>query len=161
MTLKPFEQFKNATTKEQIIELQQFVKMKGYSFFRKILEGLHESLKTFTDEETDDIVHMLQKAKECFPEPGRISPSWEYVWAELEQIIAFKIKLLRSVPINEREGVWQVIMDNPYTNQEVVCYPELTFMDAAYLYGYFRPGLEKNEYIQVQKVESILTEYGS
>ena len=51
-------------------------------------------------------------------------------------------------------------MDNPLVVQEVVCYPALTFGDAAYLYAYFRPQLEKSEYIRLQKIQTVIQEIG-
>ena len=161
MKINPYEHLIKASSIEQLKELQQLLKIEGYSYFRRILDGLKDQLKAFTDDDIDDFILIFNKAKQCVPQPGRISPAWETIWSELEQIMTYKIELLQSIPLAERVGEWQIIMDNPYTNQEVVCYPNLTFLDAAYLYGYFRPLLEKNEYIQVQKVQNILTVLGS
>lgn len=160
MTENPFEQFMSATTDEERTELLQQVSSRGYSFFRKILEGIRERVKTFSDEDVDDMFQLLDKAKSYFPMPGSVSPAWHDVWQELEQMITYKLQLLQAIPAAERDGVWQVILDNPYTNQEVVCYPHLTFQDAAYLYGFYRPTLVKNEYIEVQKVQSIIKQFG-
>lgn len=160
MNMKPFELFHHAQTIEQMRELQQLVQNGGYSFFRRILEGLQQQIKTFTDEESEQILQLLAKAKQYFPHPGKISPSWQTIWEELEEVIIYKINMLQRVPSSEREGDWQIVMDNPYTNQEIVCYPNLSFLEAAYLYGYFRPKLDNNEYIQIQKVHKQFTEYG-
>lgn len=158
--VKPYEQFKQAVNNEQLAQLQDAVQHQGYAFFRSILEGLKEHIKAFTDEDVQHVTQLLTKAKQCFPEPARISPSWQYIWDELDQIVKYKHLLMQQVPPEAREGVWQIVMDNPYTNQEVVCYPNLTFLDAAYLYGYFRPQIVYNEYIEVQKVQAIMTQFG-
>ena len=52
-------------------------------------------------------------------------------------------------------------MDNPYTNENIVCYPGLSFIEAAYLYSYFMVNLAKNEYIRLQKVVNLLISSGS
>lgn len=158
--VKPYEQFEKAMNSEQLTQLREAVQYHGYSFFRSILEGLKDKIKSFNDDEAQHVIQLLDKAKQCFPKPARISPAWQYIWEELEQVVNYKYELMQQVPIKEREGVWQIVMDNPYTNQEVVCYPNLTFLDAAYLYGYFRPQLVYNEYIEVQKVQSIVTQFG-
>ena len=75
-------------------------------------------------------------------------------------MLHWKVYVYRKVPPGDREGEWQILMDNPYTNQEVVCYPGLTFDDAANLFAYFRPNLVKNEYLRMQKVSTAITEHG-
>jgi hypothetical protein len=161
MKNNPFEQFVNAASEDETNELKQIVHNEGYPFFRRLLDGFDHKIKQFTDNEAETVVKLIAKAKKLFPDPGQISPSWERVWIEFEQMIQYKIKMLQSIAEDKRDGDWQVVMDNPYTNQEVVCYPGLSFLEAAYLYSYFRPGLEKNEYVQVQKVKSLIMEYGS
>ncbi len=161
MKNNPFEQFMNAFSEDDISELQHRVNREGYPFFRRLLDRFEQKIKEFTDSEFKEMMDLIDKAQKIFPQPGKISPSWEYVWERFEQTITFKINALESIALEERNGDWQVVMDNPHTNQEVVCYPSLSFMEAAYLYAYFRPGLEKNEYIQIQKVHRLITEYGS
>lgn len=126
----------------------------GFSAFYRFLEGFRAQLRTFSDQDIGLVQETLQKAKKTIPDPGCISPSWDQIWEELESIIHYKIKLLNQFPPNERTKDWQIIIHNPYTTQEVVCYPNLNFLEAAYLLGYFKPQLEKNEYIQIQKIET-------
>lgn len=76
-------------------------------------------------------------------------------------MIATKIQVLQTIHKEDRDGEWQVIIDNPFAIQEVVCYPALNFLDAAYLYAYFRPDLEKNEYLRLQKIQTLVMEFGS
>lgn len=161
MKNNPFEQFVKAESKEEIEELKAIVHKEGYPFFRRLLDSFDYKIRQFADNESQEVIQLMKKAKKLFPDPGKISPSWEYVWIKYEQMINYKIKMLQSISEDKRDGTWQIIMDNPYTNQEVVCYPKLSFLEAAYLYSYFRPGLEKNEYVQVQKVKSLIMEYGS
>lgn len=56
---------------------------------------------------------------------------------------------------------WQVLIDNPYSNQHIAVYPALSFQEAIYLYAYFRTSLEQNEYIRLQKIETVITNTGA
>ncbi|WP_052487744.1 hypothetical protein [Gordoniibacillus kamchatkensis] len=160
MTTGWFEQFAAAEAAEVQTRVSEGVKEKGYSAFYPIVEGFWALLRTFADDETERVEELLRRGRRMFPEPAAFSPSWEKLWDELEQVAAYKKHALLSVPSPEREGEWQIVMDNPYSNQEVVCYPALTFMEAAYLYGYFRQKLEKNEYIRLQKIQTLIMNYG-
>lgn len=156
-----YEQFEEIITDQELISFQESIQNGGYPSFRRLLDGFKKKIEFFDDTEAEQMTELIEKAQKWFPQPGKFSPSWERIWDELEQIIIYKIKLLNSIPTEERSGEWQVVMDNPYTNQEVVCYPGLSFIEAAYLYGYFRPELEKNEYMRIQKVQSLIMEFGS
>lgn len=155
-----FGQFASAVSAEAQDEVRKAVTALGYPAFYPIMDGFTGKMKSFADAETAEVEALLARGRRLFPEPGRFSPSWEKLWDELEEVARFKKEALQSVSASERDGEWQVIMDNPYTNQEVVCYPALTFMEGAYLYGYFRQKLEKNEYVRLQKVHTLLLSCG-
>lgn len=155
-----FNRFEQAASEQELKELQQEIKQQGYANFRQLLEDFDQRIRSFDDQQVDSMYQLLEKARKTFPTPQQFSPSWQHIWDVYEQRIRYKHKLLSTIPPAEREAQWQIIMDNPYTNQEVVCYPDLSFMEAAYLYCYFRPELVSNEYIQVQKVNSVFMEYG-
>ncbi|MBP1963949.1 hypothetical protein [Paenibacillus aceris] len=140
---------------------QQEVCAEGYAGFRRLLDGLTEAIKAAADADIPNLERALNKAGRLFPEPVQFSPSWACIWAELGATLAAKRHVLSSIPPAERTGEWQVIMDNPQVVQEVVCYPGLDFHDAAYLYAYFRPQLEKSEYIRLQKIQTVIQELGS
>ncbi|HEY0826723.1 MAG TPA: hypothetical protein VGE40_01390 [Bacilli bacterium] len=156
-----YEQFGMAATEQERLDFQKRTYAEGYYTFYSLIKGFQSKLRTFTDEEIVDVELLIAKAKAMFPKPIEFSLSFQYIWKELEEIHAFKSHILRSIPPEDRSGEWQIIMDNPNTNQEVVCYPGLTFPQAAYLYGYFRPQLEKTEYIRIQKIQSVIKDYGS
>jgi hypothetical protein len=160
MTTGWFERFAAAEAAEEQRRVSEEVKARGYSAFYPIVEGFNSLLRSFADDETGRVDELLRRGRRLFPEPAAFSPSWEKLWDELEQVAGYKRYALASVPAGERDGEWQVLMDNPYTNQEVACYPALTFMEAAYLYGYFRQRLEKNEYIRLQKIQTLIMNYG-
>lgn len=161
VSMEEYDRFTSLKTNQEFMEWQIYVKQKGFSAFYHFLEGFRSRIKSFEDDESDDIQYVLQQARQALPDPVSISPSWENVWNELEDTIASKLELMQHIPVNERAGEWQIIMHNPYTTQEVVCYPHLNFLEAAYLYGYFKPQLNENEYIQIQKIETKLKAQGS
>lgn len=162
-----YDKFEKAATEAEYEALRHSIMQgerilqRGYSSFSDLLLHLRMKLRSFEDGDTAELLSLIDKARVIFPEPGRISPSWEYVWDELGKIILYKQDVLQSVPPDQRAGEWQVIMDNPYTHEERVCYPGLAFVEGAYLYSYFRLGLKKNEYVRLQKVESVIISFGS
>lgn len=160
-SLEIVECFQQAETDQQINELRQHIIEQGYSAFNELLDYVKQQLKKCEESNWQEMLQHFEKARKMIPRPGSISPSWEYVWEEIESFITHKQEVLRKVPLEQRDGEWQVIMDNPYTNEHIVCYPGLSFIEAAYLYAYFRPGLKKNEYIRVQKVIHLVESEGN
>jgi hypothetical protein len=156
-----FELFVQATSDELLQDIQRKVNQEGYYGFRQIAEGISDKIKAAVDEEMPAIEKLIERGKQLFPTPVNFSPAWERIWPELEKMAATKIHLLQSIPADTRDGEWQVIIDNPYAVQEVVCYPALNFLDAVYLYAYFRPDLEKNEYLRLQKIQTLVMDFGS
>jgi hypothetical protein len=156
-----FELFVQATSDELLQDIQRKVNQEGYYGFRQIAEGISDKIKAAVDEEMPAIEKLIERGKQLFPTPVNFSPAWERIWPELEKMAATKIHLMHSIPADTRDGEWQVIIDNPFAVQEVVCYPALNFLDAVYLYAYFRPDLEKNEYLRLQKIQTLVMDFGS
>jgi hypothetical protein len=150
-----------AETPDALNELKEEALKGGYSYFNEFSEDLRDRIKHTDEDGMSDMSALLAKAVKSLPEPGSISPSWEFLWKDLEALLTYKEEALRIIPASERAGDWQIVMDNPFTNESVACYPSLTFLEAAYLYGYFRPGLKKNEYIRMQKIVSVLEHKGT
>jgi hypothetical protein len=133
-------------------ELKAEMERVGYDAFRQLIDQLIKALKE-ADEQTFDVLgERLAVLERLFPEPVLFSPTWQNVWEEMNAKLRWKRHAYETVPAAEREGEWQVLMDNPYTNQEIVCYPSMSFIEAAYLFCYFKPTLEKTEYLRLQKV---------
>ncbi|OCT16250.1 hypothetical protein A8709_02110 [Paenibacillus pectinilyticus] len=160
MTNNTLADFNKLTTAEAEALYQREVLAEGFAGFRRLLDSLTEAIKAARDTDMETVAHAVAKAKRLFPEPLEFSPSWENIWPELESTIAAKTHIFTNIPPGDRVGEWQVIMDNPLVVQEVVCYPALSFEDAAYLYAYFRPQLEKSEYIRLQKIQTVIQEIG-
>ncbi|PZE21753.1 hypothetical protein [Paenibacillus xerothermodurans] len=161
MVNNPWVRLAQAESEQELVELQNDVRAGGYSAFHLLLEGCKRSLKEMQDDEVEQLQRQLATARRLFPDPGAFSPSWLHIWTELEQMLAIKSRIMRTISKENRDGEWQVILDNPYTIHEVVCHPGLSFGEAAYLYSYFRPGLEKNEYLRLQKIQTMVTDVGS
>ncbi len=160
MKKNPFELFLNAETEQQSVEFQDWMNKTGYALFYDFLESFKKHIKLFRDEEAEQMKLLVAKARTMLPNPGALSPSWTYIWDKLDNMITYKVRVLQAVAEQDRNGDWQVLIDNPSTNREVACYPGLTFYDAAFLYAQFRPELERNEYIRMQKIQTHITEFG-
>jgi hypothetical protein len=155
-----FEHFVQAESQEELAELIETFNREGYPAFHKFQSQFREYFKSFYDDQAVEAQALIAKAKRTLPNPGAISPSWTYIWDDFEALVDYKLKVLATVPHDARDGEWQILIDNPYTNREVACYPGLTFLDAAYIYAKFRPELENNEYIRLQKIQTHVTEFG-
>lgn len=150
-----------ASTDEERQQLAATLRNGGYAQFSGLLADLKHEMMACDEEQLEQVQALVRKAREIVPDPIVISPSWEKVWEEYEGILAYKEEVLRIVPHAERDGEWQVIMDNPFTNEGISCYPALSFIEAAYLYAYFRKDLKKTEYIRLQKITNLLMTQGS
>lgn len=155
------EKLAQASESDELKRLGQALTEGGYSFFHELLEGLKLKLMECDEKGLDDVRELIRKGRAAIPNPGAISPSWENVWDEQEQVVRFKEEALRSVPADSRDGEWQIVMDNPFTNEGITCYPGLSFVEAAYLYAYFRKDLKKTEYLRLQKIVNLLIVKGA
>jgi len=133
----------------------------GFTSVRRFLEEIREYLRGCMDETMDEATTVVQRAQIALPAPGSISPSWQNIWQEFEAIVRYKQEVLTRILPENRSGEWQVLLDNPYSHQHVAVYPGLTFQEAVYMYAYFRTDLEPNEYIRLQKVETVIYHTGA
>lgn len=153
-----FDRFANAGESDPVVggELARG----GYSAFSDLLDGLRRHLAAAEEEQIPQLKELVKKGRSMVPDPGAISPSWETVWDDFDRYITFKLEAMSAIAAPEREGEWQIVMNNPYTNDGIACYPGLTFPEAAYLYAYFRKDLKKNEYLRMQKIVNLLVVQG-
>ncbi len=145
-------------------ELKQFGEQladQGFTAVRKFLDEARDYLRSFMDDDAAHAVQVMERLRIVLPDPGRISPAWQDIWSEFEHIIRYKLDVLRQIPPTERLGEWQVLLDNPYSNQSIAVYPALTFQEAVYLFAYFRAGLERSEFIRLQRVETVISYTGA
>lgn len=150
-----------ASEPAELKKLGQALAEGGYSPFHELLEGLKLRLAASAEDGLDEVKELIRKGRLAVPEPGLISPAWEKVWDDQELLVKYKEEALQAVPADSRDGEWQIVMDNPFTNDGIACYPGLSFVEAAYLYAYFRKDLKKTEYLRLQKVVNLLKVEGA
>lgn len=142
-------------------ELRKLFAEGGYSLFSRFVELLRNELKKSEELQMEQVQEIIRKGRLALPEPGFISPAWSSIWDDLERTAACKMEALRAIGPEERTGEWQIIIDNPYSHEPIICHPGLTFPEAAYYYGFFRLSLQKNEFIRLQRIENMLTSSGT
>ncbi|RED60249.1 hypothetical protein [Cohnella lupini] len=132
----------------------------GYFSFYAFVEDFRGGLKTYSDEDRLLYGRKLTEARDLFPTPERFSPSWREIWNEFDLIFECKNEALDKIARSERNGEWQIVLDNPFSHQPVICYPSLAFLEAAYMYGYFQRELKPHECLRLQKVTQLLMKHG-
>lgn len=144
--------YRTLETIEQRNDFRQALESKGYYAFYAFIEDFRLLLKSYQDEDISSVGQWLRNAQEDFPNPQQLSPSWSSLWEEFTLIYNAKNEVLADVPATNRDGEWQVLIDNPYLPHQVVCYPGLSFIDAAYMFAYFQKDLKPNEILRLQHV---------
>ncbi|MBP3963348.1 hypothetical protein [Paenibacillus lignilyticus] len=155
-----FQQIKGLDSDVEIEAFGLELRSGGFTAIRRFLDDFRQYLRTFTDEEGEYTQELLRRGQLAVPDPGRTSPSWTYVWREFAGIIRTKRHVFESIPVDQRSGEWQVLLDNPFSNQNISVYPALTFIEAVYMFAYFRTELLNNEYIRLQKIATVMTFQG-
>ena len=156
-----YQQLTEVTNDTEAAAFGEQLRAEGFTAVRRLLDEFRDYLRRFTDSEGERALELLRIARIAIPEPGRISPSWAYIWQEFERIIRTKNYLFKSIAAADREGEWQVLLDNPHSNQNIAVYPALSFMEAIYMFAYFRTDLTNNEYIRLQKISTVVTFTGA
>lgn len=152
--------YRSLTSNEKRAAFRCAMEAKGYSAFFAFVEDFRAMLKSYDESDQQAIGQLLQHSRADFPDPQRFSPSWAGIWNEFDNLYAEKNGVMRDIPVQERDGEWQVLIDNPYLPHHVVCYPALAFADAAYSYAYFQKDLKPNELLRLQKVSHVLVTSG-
>jgi len=155
-----FRRFRELDGDAELRAFREGMERAGYSAFFAFVSDFREAIKGYADEEAAAMAALIRRARELFPAPERFSPAWEKVWTELEKICLAKNEALSAIPPDARDGEWQVLIDNPYVSQPVVCYPGLSFLDAVYLFGYFRQDLAPNERLRLQRITDVVSTAG-
>lgn len=161
MNTNLFDLFEAATTETELNTFQDTIRKGGFTSFRLFIDGFRERLKRCEDNDMANMRRLVTLAKKLFPQPQLFSPAWAQIWDEYELIVTYKLTVLETVPADQRDGEWQIILDNPYTNSDLICYPGLSFLEGAYMFAYFRTDLKNNEYIRLQKIQHVIMAFGS
>lgn len=155
-----FQFFEQATDAGEKAALKTFMDEGNYSHFSVIVNQMRERIRHADEQQLDKLSGLIDKGEQIFPEPEKYSPSWDGLWQDYRTLVDYKASVLRSVPEQDRDGEWQVLMDNPFTTEGIVCYTSLGFLEAAYMFAYFRQGLQKTEHLRLQKVVNKLVYQG-
>ncbi|GGF90168.1 hypothetical protein [Paenibacillus abyssi] len=158
---KRFAQFCDIRSEADLITFGGELKEEGFTAVRRYLDDFRAFLRSYEDHQQAEAKLLVKHGRIAIPEPKRISPSWEEIWQEFDRIVKYKNKVLNTITSEQRTGEWQVLLDNPFTNQSIVVYPALTFLEAAYMFAYFRAGLTQNEYIRLQRIETLISDNGA
>ncbi|WP_373230956.1 hypothetical protein [Cohnella sp.] len=155
-----FQHYMQISDPESEKTFKSAMEASGYFSFYKFVEDFRNGLKAYSDAQIVGYRLLLERARRLFPAPERFSPSWDTLWEEYDLIYAAKNEVLLQISAADRAGEWQIVIDNPYTHQPVVCYPNLKFLEAAYMYGYFQRDLKPHENLRLQKVTNLLLRHG-
>lgn len=140
----------------EVQELATYLQTEGYKAVQTVIFYLEKKLRAAGEAELKTWGDAFERARAAVPNPGQYSPSWREIWDELAAAQQEKQLVFRRISPEERSGVWQVIFDNPYSTDGVVCHPGLALEDAAYLYAGYRYHVKKNEHVYLQKVQTYL-----
>lgn len=151
-----WKQIEAAVTEEERINMREVFLKEGYSLLYECLESIKDRIKRYEEDGAERITQLIKQAEAIIPSPESISPAWANIWGKLRHMISSKNDILSRVPQSDRDGEWQVILDNPYSNDPIVCYPHLSFLESVYLYSYFRADLMNNEYVRLQKIVTMI-----
>jgi len=155
-----FAEFRSLTLPGEAAEFGKGLAAEGFTEVRRFLDEFRDYLRNFTDSQAGTAKFLVAQGRRAIPVPGRISPSWTDVWDEYDRIASYKCEAMACIPPLSRNGEWQVLLDNPHSNGNIAVYPGLKFMEAAYLYAYFRTRLEPSEYIRLQRIDTVIMNTG-
>jgi hypothetical protein len=155
-----FHDFTQLTNSDSEQTFKAAMETSGYFSFYKFADEFRSGLKGYAETEIVSYGQYLDRAYRLFPKPEQFSPSWETLWNEYTLIYNAKNDVLQAILESDRAGEWQVLIDNPYNHQQVVCYPSLAYLEAAYMYGYFQQDLKPHENLRLQRVTNVLLTHG-
>ncbi len=126
----------------------------GFSFTYNWIQAIDQGIeKADSIHLLEDINNLVMIGKRLVPDLEKISPVWQSVWDDFQQIIFTKKKLYSEIVEGDRDGNWQILIDNKFITEGIACHTNLSFARASYLYAKFSLQAKKNEIIQLQKVK--------
>ena len=144
----------------EVTELADYLQAEGYKAVQTVIFYLEKELRSAGEAELQTWGEAFERARTAVPNPGQYSPSWREIWDELAAAQQEKQRVFEQISPEERSGVWQVMFNNPYSTDGVVCHQGLSLVEAAYLYAEYRYNLKKNEHVYLQKVQTYVAEIG-
>lgn len=155
-----YQDLKKSISTEMFSEEVKKFTSRGFSGVHDLIYRIRYEMRHAEEVQMGELQELLKELRKAIPEPGQFSPSWKKIWDELDEEWIIKMKVYRTVKPQDREGEWQVIFNNPYSTEGVICHTDLSFAEAAYLYAHFRRSLSQNEMIKLQKALTVLREVG-
>jgi len=155
-----FDEFKNVTTDDEKKSFQQAVEQSGFSAMNEMTRSFHTELKKMDRQGFESMKDWIELGKELFPDLIRFSPTWEYFWKEVTQLYQYKVEYYELVSEEEQEGEWQVLFDNPFSTEGIVCNPNKNFAEATYLAAKYQLSFKKAEILKLQKVAHTIIKNG-
>lgn len=152
-----FTEFINVNTPEAQSALLDKIVSTGYTHLRYLVDEMKDAIRRAEDEDFPLLTKWIAQARQMIPDPSQISPYYQAVWDQLAKILAYKQEAFHQIAKDQRQGEWQIVYNNPNTNDDLLCIPSLSFAEAAYLYAKYRLDLKKAEILRLQKVVEHLT----
>lgn len=151
-----FEYFKEITIEQDKVKFKDDMEKTGFPAFNHLINAFFNKLKEMDESEFKQVEDWIQLGNELFPHMASISPAWDKIWEQLHNIYLTKVNLYNKVPEAERSGEWQVLYDNPLSTDEIVCNTSKTFIEATYIVAKYNSHLKKTEYVNLQKVVTVV-----
>jgi len=156
-----FERFIHLSDESDKLDFKQSIEKAGFSAINQWIHSLYDHVKKMDEPEFNQVKRWLECGKELFPDLAVYSPSWANTWKELFEIHRRKADYYFTVSSDQRDGEWQVLYDNPFATDGIVCHTNKTFPEATYLAAKYQLGLKRAEYVKLQKVLTSLVHRGS
>lgn len=156
-----FRSFINISSDAEKVAFKKEIEGTGFSALNQFINSLYDKVKNMDEKEFKEVKNWLELSKELLPDLSLYSPAWQDTWKELFYLYDTKVEIYSAVSNEERKGEWQVLFDNPFSTEQIVCHTNKTFTDAAYLTAKYQFKLRRAEYIKLQKVISVITKKGS
>ncbi|MBO8171186.1 MAG: hypothetical protein H0Z33_04745 [Bacillaceae bacterium] len=157
---KSIDTFLYTDDEQMLAEAVHTMTSEGFSGVRSLIYRLKQELEDVDEPDFAWMDRQLEKGRKWIPDPETYSPSWKGIWDVMEQEFTLKKKAYDRVPPADREGEWQIVINNPFSTEGVICHTDLTFPRAAYLFGHFRRNLHRHELIKFQKAMTVFRETG-
>ncbi|MFV9510038.1 hypothetical protein [Tepidibacillus sp. LV47] len=157
---KWFEDFKSLMTEEDRQDFKKAVEQAGFAAFNELNRSFYDELKKLEENGFETMEEWIELGRKLFPDLTQFSPSWEFFWDEISQIYQNKKEFYQLVPKEERNGEWQVLFDNPFSTDGIVCHTGKNFAEATYLAAKYQLSMKKAEILKLQKVSQTIIKRG-
>ncbi len=156
-----FESFIRISSPSEELAFKDSIEDVGFSAVNQWIHSLHNTLKKMDEKEFVQVKQWLELGKGLLPNLKSFSPSWEETWNDLFHIYHLKVDFYSKISMEERNGEWQVLYDNHFSTDGIVCHSNNSFAEATYLAAKYQLHLKKAEYVKLQKVVTSIVSKGN